>query len=138
MSGPSFTGRAIFAGVGQGVEKAVDNVLKLKQMQMMDSYHKYRLARGGVDDFWARGGHQKPIEYGVPEEANPAGNLGAPGEDGSLKPGMDFDPVAVEAANPTFKVGPTAAPAAPAVPAFKVGAPAAPTFNTTGAMALGK
>lgn len=99
MSGPSFTGPAIFAGVGQGVKDGIALALQYKHLQAQDNYYKHRFVVQGVNDFYQRGGHLNALNDGQKDAGHTA------------LPEMDFDPAAVEAANPT------AAPVAEPTPA---------------------
>lgn len=58
---PNFTGPAIFAGIGQGVEKGAENYLKLRHMQMMEKLAMYRGLHGAVNDWWKSGGYEHPL-----------------------------------------------------------------------------
>lgn len=102
MSGPNFTGPAVFAGVGKGIQEGIDLALKYKHFQneeartkAMDAYYKHRFAVQGVNDFYSRGGHLKPIDDG--EDAGPTS--------WQPKPEMDFDPELVERQSPTQNQG---------------------------------
>lgn len=100
MSGPNFTGPAIFAGVGKGVQEGIELALKYKHFQneeartkAMDAYYKHRFAVQGTNDFYSRGGAHGPIDYGSEASGAPA------------TPEMDFDPELVERQNPTQNLG---------------------------------